>query len=250
MPRLHLTDVVVRALKAPATGQVDYWDAATRAFGVRVSQAGTKTFVAKVHNQRVSIGRYPDLSLADARKKANGAEVRTSSLPPAPRSPSSKRTRNSKPIIPLEKRPRTRHDYERVLDKYFLPDARQNSSVKITYEKITGITDKLSDTPSEQAHALAVARTFFKWCARPPRRYAASPLDGLQLTIAKGRKRTLSDEEIVKVWQRRSSRAIRTAPSSNCCFLRASAGAKSHGFTDRGSMRKTDDNAARLAHEE
>ncbi len=72
--------------------------------------------------------------------------------------------------------------------------------MKITYEKITEITDKLADTPSEQAHSLAVARTFFKWCARPPRRYASSPLDGLQLTIAKSRTRTLSDAEIVKVW--------------------------------------------------
>jgi integrase len=88
-----------------------------------------------------------------------------------------------------------------VLDKYFLPELAKARLVKITYEKITGITDKLSRTRSEQAHALAVARTFFKWCARPPRRYAPSPLEGLQLTVAKSRHRTLSDEEIVKVWQ-------------------------------------------------
>src|SRR5271156_3953050 len=74
MPRLHLTDMAVRALKAPASGQVDYWDAATRGFGLRVSQAGTKTFVAKVNNRRVTIGRYPDVSLADARRKANGVK--------------------------------------------------------------------------------------------------------------------------------------------------------------------------------
>jgi hypothetical protein len=74
MPRLYLADVVVRALKAPPTGQIDYWDANTRAFGVRVSQAGSKTFVAKVRNRRVTIGRYPDCSLAEARKKANGVK--------------------------------------------------------------------------------------------------------------------------------------------------------------------------------
>jgi hypothetical protein len=99
------------------------------------------------------------------------------------------------------KRLRTQHDYTRVLDKYFAPAFGDTRLNKITYEKITDITDKLSATPSEQAHALAVARTFFKWCARPPRRYAPSPLEGLQLTIAKSRKRTLSDDEIVKVWQ-------------------------------------------------
>lgn len=77
MPRLHLTDIAVRALKVPASGQVGYWDAATRGFGVRVSQAGTKTFVAKVHNRRVTIGRYPEVSLADARRKADGVKSET-----------------------------------------------------------------------------------------------------------------------------------------------------------------------------
>jgi len=71
-------------LKAPPSGQVDYWDVTTRAFGVRVSQAGSKTFVAKVRNRRVTIGRYPDCSLAEARKKANGERSSASSslLPP------------------------------------------------------------------------------------------------------------------------------------------------------------------------
>jgi integrase len=72
---------------------------------------------------------------------------------------------------------------------------------KITFHTLSEITDALADTPSEQAHALAVARTFFKWCARPPRKYIQhSPLDGLQLTIGKSRKRTLTDDELVRVW--------------------------------------------------
>jgi integrase len=198
MPRLHLTDIAVRALKAPATGQIDYWDATTRAFGVRVSQAGAKTFVAKVHNQRITIGRYPECSLADARKKAGslkGQEPEQRSKTTFERAYERFTTEH----LPA-KRARTQYDYKRVLEKYFLPDLAKTRLAKITYERITGITDKLSQTPSEQAHALAVVRTFFKWCARPPRRYTPSPLDGLQLKIAKSRKRTLSDEEIVKVW--------------------------------------------------
>jgi integrase len=199
MPRLHLTDMAVRALKAPASGQVDYWDAATRGFGLRVSQAGTKTFVAKVNNRRVTIGRYPDVSLADARRKANGVK---SERQPVDRSTISFEQAYEKFKVEhiAKKKERTKYDYERVPEKYFLPAFAKTRLVKITYEKITEITDKLADTPSEQAHTLAVARTFFKWCARPPRRYAPSPLDGLQLTIAKSRKRTLTDEEIVKVW--------------------------------------------------
>lgn len=199
MPRLHLTDVAVRALKVPASGQVDYWDAAIRGFGVRVSQAGAKTFVAKVNNRRVTIGRYPDVSLADARRKASGVK---SERQPVDRSTITfeQAYEKFKAEHTAKKRERTKYDYERVLDKYFMPAFAKTRLVKITYEKTIEITDKLADRPSEQAHTLAVARTFFKWCARPPRRFAPSPLDGLQLTIAKSRKRTLSDEEIVKVW--------------------------------------------------
>jgi integrase len=199
MPRLYLTDIAVRALKVPASGQVDYWDEMTRAFGVRVSQAGTKTFVAKVKNRRVTIGRYPDVSLADARRKANGVKSETQ---PVDRSNITfeQAYEKFKAEHTAKKRERTKYDYERVLEKYFLPPFAKTRMVKITYEKVTEITDKLADRPSEQAHTLSVARTFFKWCARPPRRYAASPLDGLQLTLAKSRKRTLSDEEIIKVW--------------------------------------------------
>jgi integrase len=199
MPRLHLTDIAVRALKPPASGQVDYWDETTRAFGLRVSQAGTKTFVAKVNNQRITIGRYPEMPLADARRKANGLKAESQPLDRSKITFEQAYEKFQAEHIP-KKKERTRYDYKRVIEKYFLPAFAKSRLVTISYEKITEITDKLADTPSEQAHTLSVARTFFKWCARPPRRYAPSPLDGLQLTLAKSRKRTLSGEEIIKVW--------------------------------------------------
>jgi hypothetical protein len=36
MPKIRLTDIVVRNLKAPERGQLDYWDASASRFGVRV----------------------------------------------------------------------------------------------------------------------------------------------------------------------------------------------------------------------
>ncbi len=67
MPRLQLTDLTIRALKSDA--QTDYWDTKTPGFGVRVGKL-TKTFIAKVQNQRHTIGQYPDISLQGARRKA------------------------------------------------------------------------------------------------------------------------------------------------------------------------------------
>jgi hypothetical protein len=43
-PKMHLTDIAVRNLRAPERGQVTYADDSLTGFGVRVSPGGTKTF--------------------------------------------------------------------------------------------------------------------------------------------------------------------------------------------------------------
>src|SRR5438477_12657916 len=70
MPKISLTDITLRNLPIPAKGQQDIWDTSFPAFGVRVSQGGSKTFVLNVHNSRRAIGRYPVISLAQARSEA------------------------------------------------------------------------------------------------------------------------------------------------------------------------------------
>jgi integrase len=88
------------------------------------------------------------------------------------------------------------------MEKYLLPQFAKTPLHKITYERIIGITDRLKATPGEQAHTLATMRCFFRWCTRPPRRYLAhSPLEGLQIRLGKGRRRTLADDELARVWR-------------------------------------------------
>ena len=72
MPTLNLTDLSVRKLK-PSTMQVTYWDEQLHGFGVRVG-ANRKTWLVMrgKTRARTSIGHYPNLGLADARKKAKG----------------------------------------------------------------------------------------------------------------------------------------------------------------------------------
>jgi integrase len=76
MPRtveMKLTDSMVRAAQV-RTSRYDLFDAKTRGFGLRVGTGGTKSFfvMRRVNGQmqRRTIGAYPDLSLADARKAA------------------------------------------------------------------------------------------------------------------------------------------------------------------------------------
>jgi hypothetical protein len=63
-----LTDIVVRNL-TPESKQRTYFDDNPRGFGVRVGPGGAKTFVlvCGAARERVTIGRYPIISLSEAR---------------------------------------------------------------------------------------------------------------------------------------------------------------------------------------
>ena len=71
MPKIRLTELSVKTAKPLAT-QYMLWDATLPNFGVRVSPGGTKNFTAMLgaRRERVSIGRFPIISLAEARVKA------------------------------------------------------------------------------------------------------------------------------------------------------------------------------------
>jgi hypothetical protein len=70
MPNLGLTEISVRALKGSGK-YISYWCDLTPGFCVRVGKR-TKTFcvVRGKDRERISIGKWPDLSVSDARTEA------------------------------------------------------------------------------------------------------------------------------------------------------------------------------------
>ena len=72
-----LTDLAVRNLKPSAGRQVDVYDSRIRGLAVRVSPMGTKAFVVwyriGTNARRLTLGRFPTMSLAEARKRAQEA---------------------------------------------------------------------------------------------------------------------------------------------------------------------------------
>jgi integrase len=198
MPQLLLTDLSIRALSSER--RVDYWDTKTPGFGIRVGPRG-KTFILKQGGTRRTVGAYPAVTLQEARKKAFAFKAEGTPAASANLTFKAAYDKFADQHIP-KKKPRTQYDYKRVLDKYFLPELENIRLSKITYDRIIKITDVLADVPYEQAHVLAVARCFFRWCLRPPRRYIShSPLEGIQLIMGKRRKRVLNDQELVAVWR-------------------------------------------------
>ena len=70
MPRTHLTDLAIRNLK-PASTYTTHWDTKLPGFGIRVGLR-SKTFIIMQGEtrRRISVGTYPALALADARKQS------------------------------------------------------------------------------------------------------------------------------------------------------------------------------------
>ena len=67
LQKVLLTDVSLRALNAPAHGQITVWDKISP-LGVRVSSGGTKTFIVLVGSgRRQTIGKAGVLTLSEAR---------------------------------------------------------------------------------------------------------------------------------------------------------------------------------------
>jgi integrase len=72
--KINITSSFAHAVKPPAIGQIDYPDEKTSGFGLRVSMGGTKTWIVRYrkngYRHRYVIGRFPQVSVADARQTA------------------------------------------------------------------------------------------------------------------------------------------------------------------------------------
>src|SRR5262249_42275340 len=78
MHRRRLTDRTLQTLKAaPARRRYQVMDIEARGLGVRVNDGGIKTFIliarypGSMSPSRRTLGQYPAMSLADARKEAH-----------------------------------------------------------------------------------------------------------------------------------------------------------------------------------
>lgn len=195
--RLLLTDLTIKALK-PTADQVDYYCTKQRGFGVRVSPAGTKTFfvITTTPRRRVSLGKYPDLSLAEARRSA-----KTTTGPqdiPSITFSDAFATYLASQIIP-NYRPRPAAEVERLIRKH-AHTLMARKLATVTIHDVTGILDSLASTPSEANHFFKVLRTFYAWTLE--REYiSVSPIQRLSKPAKEvARDRLLTNDELKAIW--------------------------------------------------
>lgn len=201
---MSLTDLQIKRLKAPDKGQKTYYDSALPGFGVRVSQGGTKTFVVLYgkDRRRRSLGRYPDLSLSEARLLAKQAQVDITLDEQHPKQQLPKVSfdaARAKFLSDCEGRtkPRTVDEYRRLLHRHF--DFKQDIA-DLSRHDIASVIEGIKMKPSEQHHAFVAVRTMMNWCVKrglldlspvPPMTFRSRP-----------RERVLSDRELALVWNR------------------------------------------------
>jgi len=143
---------------------------------------------------RKSIGHYPDVSLADARRRAL---VALGSDPIAVPSIGFLAARDEF----LDKhgatlRPRSLYQLKRNLERHF--DWRKPLE-RVTHQDVVEALESIG-APSQRAHALKDIRTFFNWCI--PRYLSVSPVVGVKKPPQQARERVLTDKELAKVWRR------------------------------------------------
>lgn len=182
----NFTDLTVRSLPEGL-----HFDARTPGFGIRIGKQRKTWLIVKQPNRtKVRLGHYPDLTLADARRKALvalGSPLTPKTAPPFPEALES--------FLAQDRwKASTKKMLEWSLRRHF---TWRKPLDKITHEDLAQVLDGI-EAPSERAHAYANVRIFFNWCI--PRYLSASPCVGYEAPSPQSRARVLTDEELKRVW--------------------------------------------------
>lgn len=213
MPKIRFTDRGIAQLMNDGK-QVDYWDASNSSFGVRVSQKGRKTWVARYRAKgaykRLKIGHYPNVSLADARNEARKvlAKVYEGEDP----SMEKKVSQQESSIIVSELAEAYVEKYAKVhkkswdqdqaiLNLHILPHIGSLNPKNVERPHIQSILDTLvkEGKPYQANRVFQVMRKMFKWGLGT---YVdISPCYGMTLPAKeKPRHRDLKPSEVRKIW--------------------------------------------------
>jgi integrase len=191
--RLQLTDRFCQHAKSEEI-QTDYFDAAVPGLALRVTSKGTKawTFLFGTPRRRVTLGRYPAISLASARTLAlETKEGRTAGSVAALAEGYIKHIRANRSAAEVERR--IRKDVLPVIGHIPLRDLHRRD--------VTRVIDAKS-APIAARRAFEDIRGMVRWAvARGDLDH--NPIDGMKgPAISKPRDRVLSEDEIRQLWQR------------------------------------------------
>lgn len=157
----RLTEIGIRKLAFTQMGQITYWDELTPGFAVRVSTK-SKSFVVMYGKRRnlKTLGRYPNLSLSEARQKAKIVLLNESTNTEVPREIYFD---DAVDIYLTECVARLKTC---TVGEYRLYLKRFTFSKTLSAIKRQDVMEQIKErsrTPASQNHAFTAAKVFFNW---------------------------------------------------------------------------------------
>lgn len=215
-----LTDRRIRHLRPEGGRRIELWDAQVRGFGIRATGT-TKSFTIMYRlagrQRRMTLGTYPVLSLAEARRMAGEAllKVRLKLDPQDERDARERRLRESREhgfrsvakqfmqdYVRKRKQLRTANEIEAMLKADVLPNWGARPIESITKGDVRTLLRKIANRGAEHRanKYLAVVRKLFNWALEQDL-VAASPCLGVKPIVDEvERDRVLSDVELRLIW--------------------------------------------------
>jgi integrase len=232
----HLTELTIQRAKLPARGYSQIFDLGYPGLALRIGHGGAKSFEHMYREagilRRVNLGRWPALTLAEAREKWRQTReaISKGEAPVA---------KGKGPLFETvieewvrrdqaESKASSLYQLSRIIERDLLPAWRGKAITSITKKDdiipvLNGIYDR---SPSSAQKTDAYLRRFFKWC-RGQDILMANPMEGLDaISPPAARERVLSDAELAKIWRAASDKpAIRMliltgARKEEICSLR------------------------------
>ena len=223
MPTVNLTDRKIASLK-PGKDLVEWWDNSTPGFGIRVSPKGKKTWFVMYRfaglRRRFKFGRYPEVPLEDARRKARKALSHVSEgKDPAQQKKAEEAIQRRERLeaktfgqlarqyieeyAKLNKR--SWEEDERIIDKLLKPEFGTLNVKEITRSHIRGfLRGMAAETRIQANRAHACLRKIFNWAIKEEIvDMEGNPAAGISSPGGKEKpkERNLTDDEIKAVWK-------------------------------------------------
>ncbi len=226
MSRVYFSSIFLEKLK-PLLTRVEYWDQGFRgrgSFGIRLSVKGRKTFILLYREagrlKRKSLGTYPSLSLAKARKLAY-EDIAKLTLGQKVNTDTGRRTFSDLANSFMLKHPkqaslksRTVAEYQRILAADLQPRWGNLELASITRGDVNELLDEIAferDAPVMANRTLALISVMFNF-ALDAEWIDANPCSRMKKRIVeKSRERYLDHDEIRALWGELANQPDRTA---------------------------------------
>jgi integrase len=221
--RAVFTDRYLKTLKpAPLGKRITHWDAAKPSFGCRITDRGVVSFfvMRRMHGKpqpiRIGLGRYPEVSLATARKLATAAlGDLVSGVHPKERGAAGKQEANTFAALagqflrrPAAATQRTASEIERTIKRHLLPRWGARVAAEIKRADVIAMLEEIDrkSGPYMAAKALALASSIYRFgITRELAGIASNPCQFIKPSEFVGkmepRQRVLTASEIALLWR-------------------------------------------------